>query len=218
MRPIRRLTLTEDVYEAVKSLIMDHQIAPGERVPIDALARHLEVSPTPVREALARLESDGLVSKRAMAGYSTTPLLTRTEFEDLFELRLLLECPAAARAARQDLDPDTLAGLAADAVLPDRRSGAGYAGHAAFTAQDALFHERVAAAGGNALLHAAIVRLHAHLHLHRLHFPTSHFGSSSAEHRAVVAAIAAGDAAAAEATMRHHLETARDRHRAAFDS
>jgi len=152
-----------------------------------------------------------------MAGYSTTPLLTRTEFEDLFELRLILECPAASRAAGRGLDADTLAQLAADAELPYRLAGAGYAGYAAFTAQDALFHERVAAASGNALLHAAIVRMHAHLHLHRLHFPTSHLGASSAEHRAVVTAIAAGDAAGAAAAMRRHLETARDRHRAAFD-
>jgi DNA-binding GntR family transcriptional regulator len=133
-------------------------------------------------------------------------------------MRLLLECPAAARAARQGLDARVLAGLAADAELPDRLAGDGYAGYAAFTAQDALFHEQVAAAAGNSLLHAAIGRLHAHLHLHRLHFPTSHFGTSSAEHRAVVTAIAAGDAAAAAAAMRWHLETARDRHRNAFDS
>jgi DNA-binding GntR family transcriptional regulator len=230
MRPLRRLTLTEDVYEAVKSLIMDHRIAPGERVTIDALARQLAVSPTPVREALARLEADGLVRKRAMAGYSTTPLLTRAEFDDLFEMRQFLECPAAARAAEQaaeqaaehaaehtsrhdGVDVDS---LAAEAELPDRLDGDGYAGHAAFTAQDARFHERVAAASGNALLHAAIVRLHAHLHLHRLHFPATHLGTSGAEHRRIVAAIAAGDPTAAEAAMRAHLDAARDRHLRAF--
>ncbi len=216
MRPLRRLTLTEDVYEAVKSLIMDHRIAPGERVTIDALARQLAVSPTPVREALARLEADGLVRKRAMAGYSTTPLLTRTEFDDLFEMRLLLECPAAARTATR-VDAVDTDSLAADAELPDRLDGDGYAGHAAFTAQDARFHERVAAASGNALLHAAIVRLHAHLHLHRLHFPATHLGTSGAEHRRIVAAIAAGDPTAAAEAMRAHLESARERHLRAFD-
>lgn len=224
MRPLRRLTLTEDVYEAVKSLIMDHRIAPGERVTIDTLARQLAVSPTPVREALARLEADGLVRKRAMAGYSTTPLLTRAEFDDLFEMRLLLECPAAARAASRAASRATAAGadvdvdsLAAEAELPDRLDGDGYAGHASFTAQDAKFHERVAAASGNALLHAAIVRLHAHLHLHRLHFPATHLGTSGAEHRRIVAAIAAGDPTAAAEAMRAHLDAARDRHLRAFD-
>jgi DNA-binding GntR family transcriptional regulator len=220
MRPLRRLTLTEDVYEAVKSLIMDHRIAPGERVTIDALARQLAVSPTPVREALARLESDGLVSKRAMAGYSTTPLLRRAEFEELFEMRLLLEGAAAARAAARRAD-GTLsdadaAVIAAEADLPDRLTGSGYAGHSAFTAQDALFHERVAAACGNTMLHAAIVRLHAHLHLHRLHFPAAHLGTSADEHRRIVDAVDAGDPDAAGAAMRGHLEAARDRHRLLF--
>ena len=45
---------------------MDHILPPGERVNIDALARELDVSPTPVREALARLEADGLVRKRPL--------------------------------------------------------------------------------------------------------------------------------------------------------
>jgi DNA-binding GntR family transcriptional regulator len=220
MRPLRRLTLTDDVYEAVKSLIMDHRIAPGERVTIDALARQLAVSPTPIREALARLESDGLVRKRAMAGYSTTPLLSRPEFEDLFEMRLLLECAAAARVARRradgDLGDQDVDDLVEEADLPDSIAGDGYAGHAPFTAQDTLFHERVAAAGGNPLLHAAIVRLHAHLHLHRLHFPTTHLGTSGDEHRRIVAAIAAGAPDAAADAMRRHLEAARDRHRRAF--
>ena len=95
MRPVRRLTLTDDVYTSVQTLIMDHAVAPGEKINIDALARRLQVSPTPVREALARLESDGLVRKRALVGYTASPLLSRAEFEDLIEMRLLLE-PAAA--------------------------------------------------------------------------------------------------------------------------
>ncbi|GII23758.1 GntR family transcriptional regulator [Planosporangium mesophilum] len=217
MRPLPRLTLTDDVYEAVKSLIMDHRIAPGERVTIDALARQLAVSPTPVREALARLESEGLVRKRAMAGYTTAPLLTRTEFEELFEMRLLLECPAAARAAGRraagQLDVDV---LAQEADLPDHLSGDGYAGHAPFTAQDAVFHELVAEASGNSMLHATFVRLHAHLHLHRLQFPTAHLGISGQEHRRIVAAIAAGTPDAAADAMRRHLEAARQRHRDHF--
>src|SRR5919202_2566625 len=119
MRPLRRLTLTDDVYEAVKSLIMDHRLAPGERVTIDALARQLEVSPTPVREALARLEADGLVRKRPLAGYTATPLLTRAEFEELFEMRMLLEPAAARRAAGAGLSAAETALLRREADLPD---------------------------------------------------------------------------------------------------
>lgn len=199
-----RLTLSDEVYESVKALIMDHAIAPGGRVTIDAVSRQLDVSPTPVREALARLEADGLVVKRPMAGYTTTALLTPAEVDDLFEVRLLLECAAAARAAQSASDAEFPA-------LPAPTSDPGYAGHAAFTAADAAFHDAVAAAAGNAMLHDAITRLHSHLHIHRLSFPGA--ASTQTEHDAIVAAIRAGDPAEAADAMRRHLEAARDRHR-----
>src|SRR5882757_318167 len=98
---VRRSTLGEEVYETLKALVMEHTLPPGDRINIDALARELDVSPTPVREGLARLESDGLVRKRPLAGYTVTPLLTREEFNDMFDMRLLLECAAARWAAER---------------------------------------------------------------------------------------------------------------------
>lgn len=95
LRPARRTTLADDVYESVRALVVDHAAAPGQRINIEALARRLEVSPTPVREALARLESDGLVRKRPLAGYPAAPLLSRGEFDELVEMRLILETAAA---------------------------------------------------------------------------------------------------------------------------
>lgn len=204
IRPARRLTLTEDVYASVQALIMDHVVAPGERINIDALARQLEVSPTPVREALARLEADGLVRKRPLAGYTAAPLLTRAEFEELVEMRLILEPAAARRAATADVDAGA---LRTEADLPDRDAGI-----AAFTAQDARFHHLLAELAGNRMLHDAIVRLRSHLHLFRLHFPAAHYGISAREHHVVVDAIAARDPEAAGAAMRQHIAAARERH------
>jgi DNA-binding GntR family transcriptional regulator len=213
-----RVTLADGVYESVKALIMDHAVAPGDRVTIDALARQLGVSPTPVREALARLESDGLVRKRPLAGYTTTPLLTRAEFEELFEMRMLLEPAAARRAAGAGLGRAATALLRKEADLPDPPPGAtGYASFAGFTAQDARFHNLLAEQAGNHMLYESVVRLHAHLHLHRLDFPVAHYGISAVEHHRVVDAIEAGDAAAAAAAMRAHLTAARHRHVAHFN-
>src|SRR3954466_3542759 len=98
---MKRATLGDDVYETLRGVILEHMLAPGERVNIDALSRELEVSPTPVREALARLESEGLVRKRPLAGYTVSPLLTRDEFHHMFDMRLLLECAAARWAAER---------------------------------------------------------------------------------------------------------------------
>jgi len=134
----------------------------------------------------------------------------------LFEMRLLLEPWAAGRAAARAAD---VVALRAAATLPDPdESGHGYARFAAFTAADARFHDLVAGASGNGMLHDAFARLHAHLHLHRLNFPSSHFGISGAEHHRVVDAIGAGDPPAAEAAMAHHLRAARDRHLPFFGS
>ena len=218
MQPARRITLTDDVYAAVQGLIMDHEVQPGARINIDALARRLAVSPTPVREALARLESDGLVSKTPLVGYAATPLLTRAQFEELVEMRLILEPAAAARAADVGLDSGELTGLRDAADLPGPAGSDGFAAIAAFTTRDALFHHTLAGLSGNRMLHDAVVRLRAHLHLFRLHFPTAHYGVSAREHHRIVDAVDAGDADAAAATMRAHLAAARDRHLPFFES
>ncbi|SNT65210.1 DNA-binding transcriptional regulator, GntR family [Asanoa hainanensis] len=215
MQPARRITLTDDVYAAVQALIMDHEVQPGARINIDALARRLAVSPTPVREALARLESDGLVSKTPLVGYTATPLLTRAEFEELVEMRLVLEPAGAAKAAGAGLDTGELAGLRGAADLP---GPGGADAVAAFTAQDARFHHTLAELSGNRMLHAAVVRLRAHLHLFRLHFPTAHYGVSASEHHRIVDAVDADDADAAADAMRAHLTAARDRHLPFFES
>src|SRR5438046_10671229 len=85
----QRQVLADDVYEAVKALVMDHVIAPGARVSIDGLARELGVSQTPIREALARLEPDGLVTKAPLRGDSASPLLTSAEVSDPLRVRPL---------------------------------------------------------------------------------------------------------------------------------
>ena len=88
-RSPRRSVLSDEIYDMIKAMIFEHEIAPGSRVNIDALAVELEVSQTPVREALARLESDGLIAKEPLKGYTATNLLSVEEFNDLFQLSLI---------------------------------------------------------------------------------------------------------------------------------
>ena len=56
--PAPRQILTDSVYDAVKALIMDDVVTPGAKLNMDALARDLAVSQTPIREALARLKQE----------------------------------------------------------------------------------------------------------------------------------------------------------------
>jgi DNA-binding GntR family transcriptional regulator len=216
LRQIQRSTLGEDVYETLRALILEHNLRPGERVNMDALARELAVSPTPVREALARLEADGLLRKQPLIGYTVSPLLTRAELADLFEMRLLLECAAARWAAeRASAAHRTQLNLCAAQEVEKVDDDGQW--RAAFTSLDARFHDLVALAAANPMLHDSITRLHAHLHLHRLHFPLRDTEITLQEHRRIAAAVQAGDPDTAVTAMRLHLTRARERHLKAFD-
>lgn len=96
-------TLADEAYSRLKSRIMRSELAPGAKLSIDGLAKQLAFSHTPIREALARLESEGLLARRPLSGYTVEPLLSATEFADLFEIRMLLEPLAARRAAERAL-------------------------------------------------------------------------------------------------------------------
>ncbi len=145
----QRQVLSDDVYETVKGLIMDSVVEPGTRLNIDALTRELGISQTPIRESLARLESDGLVIKEPLRGYRVSSRLTRAEFEDLFEYRLLIEPWAAARAAERS-GTDDLARLKAEMLsytdVPDRPA---YESYRAMAAHDQRFHDLVLELSGN---------------------------------------------------------------------
>jgi DNA-binding GntR family transcriptional regulator len=210
----RRVSLGADVYESLKALILEHTLQPGDRVNIDALARSLEVSPTPVREALARLESEGLVRKRPLVGFTVSPLLSRAEFENMFEVRMLLEC-AAARYAAERASADQRAAISTIAARELPANGDD-SWHAAFTAMDAELHGLIAEASGNDLLREGIDRLHAHLHLHRQYFPYALAKPTRAEHRRIADAIRRGRSEDAAAAMGEHLTRARLRHLANF--
>jgi DNA-binding GntR family transcriptional regulator len=130
-------------------------------------------------------------------------------------MRILLESAAARWAAERatDAQRDEIVVEAAKTVP----GGDDHQWHAAFTALDARLHDLVAQAAANPLLRDSIVRLHAHLHLHRRYFPYSQTAVTNDEHQRLAVAIRAGDADGAEAAMREHLTLARERHLDAFD-
>lgn len=208
--PLRQ-SLTEDVYESIKALIMDDIIPPEGRLSIDQLARDLGVSSTPIREALVRLESESLVQKEPLRGYSTTPLLTVDQVDDLFEFRGLIEPWSAAQAA-QRLDQAGLARLRAEMEsVTSVPTGDTYAAYRELAAQDDRFHQLIAELSGNGEVVQAFARTHCHLRLFRLRYTTDQGSATLAEHREIAAAITARDAEAAHSAMKSHLDLARAR-------
>jgi DNA-binding GntR family transcriptional regulator len=214
--PPSRQTLTDSVYEAVTELVVDQHIQAGARVNIDLVARQLNVSPTPVREALARLEMDGLVVKEPLRGYTVTSTMDTKSLNDLYDVRRLLE-PFAARCAAERRDDKVVRTL--DRELDDMRrmvrTGEGtFHDYRSFTLQDARFHEAIAGTSGNSLLSDTLRRLRSHLRLYRVYhrYYTIDIGAATViEHERILDAIRAGDAAGAEAGMLDHIDRSRDR-------
>lgn len=168
-RSPRRSVLSDEIYEMIKAMIFEHEIAPGSRVNIDALAVELEVSQTPVREALARLESDGLIAKEPLKGYTATNLLSMEEFNDLFQFRLLIEPWAAEQAARKI---DSTGKTALKGEMQSAKAALKFKvddQFQALTEHDARFHTLIAHISGSNSVASAFERTHCHLHLFRLY-------------------------------------------------
>lgn len=207
--PARR-ALADDVYDAVLGLLMDQVIEPGSRASIDGIARQLNVSPTPVREALARLESEGLVVKKALKGYTAAPLLDSDGLRQLFEMRRLLE-PYAARNAAGELDAEALKQLEGLVEAMHRSGQTAHTGddrfkdYKDFANQDAEFHRLIAEHSGNTLLADAIGRLRSHMHQYRIYFQHGVVEETSGEHEAVLEALRSGKPATAEKAMLDHI-------------
>ncbi|MFC3687943.1 GntR family transcriptional regulator [Aquipuribacter hungaricus] len=215
-RPRKRLA--DEVYDTLLAQLMSLRIVPGSRVTIDALARELGVSQTPIRDALNRMEADGLVVRVHHAGYRIPPQITRGRFEDMLEVRLLLE-PAAARRAAERATPEHVRGMRQMlAEMADLAGGDGHLAYGAFGRRDAAFHDLVALSGGNALVREALARLHTHVHLFRLLFDTQVTSLATAEHDEVLEAVASRDPDAAAWAMRTHILRSGERFGALFDA
>ena len=215
--PIKRPTrLGEEVYNAIYGQLMSRQIAPGGRISVDRLVRELGVSQTPIREALSRLEAQGLVVKTHLVGFSAAEQLDRARLDQLYELRLLLE-PFAARRAAQLMSAEARAALGklaeemrASEIDPPAE------GYQRFARLDSDFHDLIAQGSGNELVRETLANLHTHVHLFRLFYHARVTKDAVEEHQGIIEALAAGDATAAQAAMRHHLERSRARFTQAF--
>lgn len=208
--------------EALLQPILSGAWQPHDRLPSEHdLAERHGVSRAVVREAIARLKSEGYVETRqgkgafvaAAPGSHAFKLLAAEPDGDLLELRALIEADCAALAATRHTAADLAALRAAQAAMRTAIAAGGLG-----LAEDIRFHDTLAAAAHNPALRrfAAFVGRHAReamqlARLSRLRYE-DRLADIDAEHEAIVAAIAARDADAARAAVLRHIANGLKRH------
>lgn len=211
---------TDVAYEFIRKRILNGDYPPGHPLLTEALADEIKVSRTPIRDALRKLEADGLVIIRAHIGASVKKMGIE-EFGELSELRLALESHAAGLAARHRTEKD-LAEIefAVEAMrsLTERiiSSNKEQPLLSDLIKEDIRFHIAIMTAARNEIIKREILRLHL---LHRLVSsnapplaPTPKADSDQrrrevlAKHVEIFDAIKANDAATAKREMEFHLQ------------
>ncbi len=205
---LRASNLVDLVFDEVRAAILDKSLPPGLRVTEAGLAKHLNVSKTPVREALLRLRQIGLIEDDGRRG-GRVIAPSRSAIEQAFEIREALEAFTARAAAERATDAErrAIASAAAESLR-----GAEAGDRNVFSHWDSVFHERIAKTTANPrLMHLLDDACALIATLRTRDLP--HAGASvecAKGHVAAADAIQAGDAAAAAAEMRAHLLRVKD--------
>lgn len=205
---IERDGLSERVYTRLKEAIVDGKFLPGERLSPEELARHFEVSITPVRDALKRLEGDALVDVVPRQGVFVSQLSPAT-IKELFDIRQLIEQACVERL--REVPEETLRQLSEIVKQMEALSDGGrFREYARFIELDTKFHSILVAIRGNQRLielyeelqwPIQVVRGLSHANYHRAE-------QTVAEHWAIVEALAEHDVTKAQESIALHLHHA----------
>jgi DNA-binding GntR family transcriptional regulator len=199
--------LPDQIYDAVRARIVSGALAPGKPVRQDTLAAELGVSKIPVREALTRLEGEGLVIANPRRGYEVSAL-SAAEAEDVFDLRLRIEPAAAALASRLAGPVDHVTAKAAlsalDTAIAEEDPAAPDLNRA--------FHLALVRPAGRPLTTQLVDRLHtlAQRYVHAHLQPEGRSRRARQEHKELYEAWASGRPHSVETLVRSHIKSTLD--------
>jgi DNA-binding GntR family transcriptional regulator len=200
------------VYDSLRALVMAGGIGDEERVAESHLARELGVSRTPVREALQRLEGDGLVMAQGRGIRLRT--LRAHELAQLYSARAALEgwaaCEVAQRVARGELAPAQLATL--DTLADETHTLTSSGDLARAVEANRAFHEAIVALADNAVITETLRRWWDQIVIstRRSLKSPARIHQVQSEHDALLLAVRAGDSAAARTAAEAHILRTRD--------
>ena len=192
------------VYDEIKSLIMNKKLIPGQRLPEISIAKQLNVSRTPVREALRRLVNEGLVVLIPNGGARLASPSVQ-EIQDAFELRVYLECLSARKAVKR-ITPVQICMLeeqiqAEVQVFKERDLEC-------YLNINKTFHSIIAKASGNVILYEYITNILSRTFVYMTFFESFFdFDSNPSldEHRKIVEALKAGNEENLVELMEEHI-------------
>jgi DNA-binding GntR family transcriptional regulator len=212
LRPALRQTLTETITESIREAIFCGGFRPGQRVAEAQLATQLEVSRAPIREALAILDQEGLVSRTSAGTFVTQ--LSRADVMEICSLRHALESLAMRLALAR---PDSAwRDLLAENIERTREA----VDPAELARLDLEFHEFIVRAAGHGRLLSSWLKLRSQVRLimnqRNLTDSHSHAGTLRT-HGELLAAIRGQDASRPVALLEHHLQSQCDWIMRSFD-
>jgi DNA-binding GntR family transcriptional regulator len=200
--------LDQKAYQILKTMIMDRQLLPGEKIPQEKLAEDLGISRTPLINALKFLEKEKLVQSIPRRGFFMRTF-TQKEMISIFELREVLEGLAARKAAQKITDNQIVQlgkffeQFAGDKDIDDIR---------AYAREDRRFHKFLLDIGAKEFLKSILETYNVISYSYQVVSPEGlvrHPRETIREHRAMIDAIAGRDAEAAENLMRRHFQRSR---------
>jgi DNA-binding GntR family transcriptional regulator len=205
--PAARRSRADDVHALLKRDIADFRLVPGDRFTEGEISERLGVSRTPVRQALYRLQQEGFVEVLFRSGWRVLPF-DFDQFEQLYDLRMVLETTAAHRLCEDGhrVDRRLLDALAAIWLVPTPARSADTVQVAQW---DEAFHCDLVAAAGN----AEMARVHRDLTeririIRRLDFTQQpRITATYDEHGQILSAILAKRGDQAAMLLRAHIET-----------
>jgi DNA-binding GntR family transcriptional regulator len=197
-------SLTERAYQAIARAIANLELKPGESLTQDRLARWLSISRTPVREALRRLEQEGIIQSVQGRGLIVTEL-TIKDVEDMLEMLRLMDGQAAYLAAQRRTEAQAARLMEISRALLDAAERHDVE---SWSITDKPYHEIMLEASGNQLLRQMIQDVRRRLHRITINSATrpERLLACTHEHLAVAEAVAQGDAEAAQRLMAQHID------------
>jgi DNA-binding GntR family transcriptional regulator len=205
-----RRSLSEQVYERLRTLILERRLPPETKLDINALSAELGVSRMPILEALTRLKHERLVMSKNRVGTYVMPL-DRTTLIETFEARRMIEDWIAPRSIMHLRDTDVLA-------LRDMLAHASQLfvdvnddtfDYRAYIEYDTEFHLSLVKLCGNSAVVNFYVSLNSHMQIARAYAlrALSRSRAGHEEHRLILEAFAARDVEQAREAQRQHLES-----------